>query len=196
MTSSPAAAMDEREAAREALDRFTAAYHLHPPPVDVEQLCESLCCLRIRTTDDLGSVPGAPDGVALSGMLLPARKEVWVSEHEPWERRRFSIAHEVGHYLLHVGDISDGVFCRAADLRPDPESPERLREREANRFAAELLMPEQLVAREVGRHGPDPVALAPLFAVSDLAMGFRLVNLGHLQALPVDLDRKWQEWRV
>src|SRR6478672_701242 len=176
--------MDERAVAREALDRFTAAYHLHPPPVDVEQLCESLCCLRIRTSDDLGSVPGAPDGVALSGMLLPARKEVWV------------IAHEVGHYLLHVGEISGGVFCRAADLRPDPESPERLREREANCFAAELLMPEQLVAGAVDRHGPDPVALAPLFAVSDLAMGFRLVNLGHLQALPVDLDRTWQEWRV
>ncbi len=108
--------MDELAAARAALDRFTAAYHLHPPPVDVEQLCESLCCLRIRR------------GVALSGMLLPARREVWVSEHGPWERRRFSIAHEVGHYLLHVGEISDGVFCRAADLRPDPDSPERLRE--------------------------------------------------------------------
>jgi hypothetical protein len=115
--------MDERAAAREAFDRFTAAYHQHPPPVDVEQLCESLCCLRIRATDDLGAVPGAPEGVALSGMLLPARKEVWVSRQEPWERRRFSIAHEVGHYLLHVGEISDGVFCRAADLRPDPESP-------------------------------------------------------------------------
>ena len=95
-----------------------------------------------------------------------------------------------------MGELSNGVFCRAADLRPDPDSPERLREREANRFAAELLMPEWLVAGEVDRHGPDPVALAPLFAVSDLAMGFRLVNLGHLQALPVDLDRKWQEWRV
>ena len=91
--------MDERAVAREALDRFTAAYHLHPPPVDVEQLCESLCCLRIRISDDLAAIPGAPAGVTLSGMLLPARKEVWVSEHEPWERRRFSIVHEVGHYL-------------------------------------------------------------------------------------------------
>ena len=57
-------------------------------------------------------------------------------------------------------------------------------------------MPEQLVAGEVDRCGLDPVALAPLFGVSDLAMGFRLVNLGHLQALPVDLDRQWQQWRV
>ena len=96
--------------------------------------------------DDLTAVAGAPAGAVLSGLLLPARHEVWVSEHEPWERRRFSIAHEVGHYLLHAGQVPAGVFCRAADLRPDPESPERLREREANRFAAELLMPESLVA--------------------------------------------------
>ena len=117
--------------------------HLHPPPVEVKELAESLCCLRVRVADDLTAVAGAPAGAVLSGLLLPARHEVWVSEHEPWERRRFSIAHEVGHYLLHAGEVPDGVFCRAADLRPDPECPERLREREANRFAAELLMPER-----------------------------------------------------
>src|SRR4051795_483327 len=172
MTSSPAAAMDEQAAAREALDPFTPAYHLHPPPVDVEQLCESLCCLRIRSSDDLAAIPGAPHGVTLSGMLLPAHKEVWVSRHEPWERRRFSIAHEVGHFLLHAGERSDGVFCRAADLRPDPESPERLREREANRFAAELLMPDGMVRSAVDAWGADPIALSERFAVSDLAMGF------------------------
>ncbi len=118
-----------------------------------------------------------------------------MSAHEPWERRRFSVAHEVGHFLLHASDQPDGVFCRAADLRADPESPERLREREANRFAAELLMPETMVRAEVERRGADPIVLAPLFAVSDLAMGFRLVNLGLLTALPVDLDRQWQQWR-
>src|SRR5690242_21438073 len=179
--------MDERVVAREALDRFTAAYHLHLPPVDVEQLCESLCCLRIRISDDLAAIPGAPEGVALSGMLLPARSEIWVSQHEPWERRRFSIAHEVGHHILHAPS-GGAVFCRAGDLRPDPDSPEHLREREANRFAAELLMPADLVEQEVNHHGPDPLRLCEIFRVSDLAMGFRLVNLGHLQALPVDLD--------
>ncbi|MDX6524482.1 MAG: hypothetical protein QOI17_1995, partial [Gaiellales bacterium] len=118
-----------------------------------------------------------------------------VSAHEPLPRRRFSVAHEVGHFLLHALDQRQAVFCRAADMRPDPDSPERLREREANRFAAELLMPEPMVAREAQRLGPDPLALAPRFAVSDLAMGFRLVNLGLLEALPVDLDREWQQWR-
>jgi uncharacterized protein DUF955 len=187
--------MDEAAAALEALTRFTETYGGAPPPVDVEELAESLCCLRVRLADNLSAIPGAPTEAPLSGLLLPGRQEVWVSAHEPWERRRFSVAHEVGHFLLHAVDQSDGVFCRAADLRADPESPERLREREANRFAAELLMPETMVRAEVERRGADPIALAPLFAVSDLAMAFRLVNLGLLTALPVDLDRQWREWK-
>jgi Zn-dependent peptidase ImmA (M78 family) len=117
-----------------------------------------------------------------------------VSRHEPWERRRFSVAHEVGHFLLHAPASHERVFCRVGDLRPDPESPERLRERQANRFAAELLMPEALVAAQIARHGPDAMALAEQFGVSDVAMGWRLVNLGHLRALPVDLDAKWRSW--
>lgn len=188
--------MDEAAAALQALARFTDTYGGNPPPVDVEELAESLCCLRVRLADDLSAIPGAPAEAPLSGLLLPARKEVWVSAHEPWERRRFSVAHEVGHFLLHALDESDRVFCRAADLRADPESPERLREREANRFAAELLMPEPMVKREAESRGPDPLVLSPLFAVSDLAMGFRLVNLGLLTALPVDLDQQWQQWKA
>ena len=131
--------MDEPAAAREALDRFTTAYHLHPPPVDVEQLCESLCCLRIRTSDDLAAIPGAPDGVTLSGMLLPARKEVWVSEHEPWERRRFSIAHEVGHYLLHVGEIWTACSAGPPTCAPirQPRAPARARGQSLRRRAAD-----------------------------------------------------------
>lgn len=186
--------MDEVAAARQALERFVDTYAQDPPPVDVEELAASLCRLRVREADDLSAVPGAPAGVVLSGMLLPARSEVWVSRHEPWERRRFSVAHEIGHHLLHATASSDAVFCRAGDLRPDPESPEHRREREANRFAAELLMPADLVELEVASHGPDPLQLCRIFKVSDLAMGFRLVNLGYLEALPVDLDHKWREW--
>jgi hypothetical protein len=189
-------AVDELEAARDALERFVATYGGEPPPVDVEELAGSLCRLRVRQADDLSAIPGAPNDAALSGLLLPARREVWVSRRESWERRRFSVAHEVGHFLLHAFDQSEGAFCRAVDLRPDPESPERLREREANRFAAELLMPEPMVRREVEGRGADPLVLAPVFAVSALAMGFRLVNLGLLTALPVDLDRQWQQWKA
>jgi hypothetical protein len=188
--------MDEHEVARDALTRFVDCYGSDPPPVDVEELAESLCCLRVRRADDLGQIPGAPSVGKLSGLLLPARREVWVNRHEPWERRRFSVAHEVGHFLLHAGQQDDVVYCRSGDLRPDPDSPEKLREREANRFAAELLMPEPMVAAAVAECGPDPFDLAHVFKVSDLAMAFRLVNLGHLEALSPELDAEWQQWKA
>ncbi len=44
-----------------------------------------------------------------------------------WVRKRFTIAHEIGHYLL-------GHTCTDPDIDSDPE-------REAHQFAAELLMP-------------------------------------------------------
>ncbi|MDX6593596.1 MAG: hypothetical protein QOJ13_2792 [Gaiellales bacterium] len=186
--------MDEVGAARDALRRFVLTYGAKPPPVDVDELAESLCRLRVRRADDLSALPGAPVGAALSGLLLADRHEVWVSRHEPWERRRFSVAHEVGHFLLHAGSVGDRVFCRVGDLRPDPESPERVREREANRFAAELLMPEDMVRAEADRRGPDPFALGEAFRVSALAMGYRLVNLGYFEELPVDLEEERRKW--
>lgn len=187
--------MDEQVAATEALARFLATYGGTPPPVDVEELAESLCCLRVCLADDLTAVPGAPAGTPLSGMLLPTRREVWVNMHEPWERRRFSVAHEVGHFLLHAEVGDKAVYCRTGDLRPDPDSPERQREREANRFAAELLMPAVLVEREMAAHGTDPIALAAAFRVSAVAMAWRLVNLGHLHELPFELDAEWRAWK-
>ncbi|HLK43500.1 MAG TPA: ImmA/IrrE family metallo-endopeptidase [Thermoleophilia bacterium] len=187
--------MDEQAAATEVLARFLATYGGSPPPVDVDELAESLCCLRVRQAEGLTTVPGAPTGTPLSGMLLPARKEVWVNIHEPWERRRFSVAHEVGHFLLHAETGDEAVYCRTGDLRPDPDSPERLREREANRFAAELLMPAALIEQAVATHGSDPFVLAEQFRVSEVAMAFRLVNLAHLKELPVDLDREWRQWQ-
>jgi hypothetical protein len=188
--------MDEVAAAAAALERFTTTYRAAPPPVDVEELAGSLYRLRVRAADDLAAAPGAPAGVPLSGLLLPHRYEVWVRRDEPRERRRFSVAHEVGHFVLHALRAEEAVFCRPADVHADVDAAARRREREANRFAAELLMPEPLVRSHVERAGADPTALAPVFAVSDLAMGFRLVNLGYLEWLPPALDearRRWQE---
>ena len=184
--------MAELLAAREALDRFCGVYAASVPPVDVEELAASLCRLRVREADDLCPIAGAAPAVQLSGLLLPARWEIWVRRDEPAPRRRFTVAHEIGHYLLH----SDGaaVLCRPADVET-AQGSERAREREANRFAAELLMPEAMVREAAERDGPDPIALAGRFGVSDVAMGFRLVTLGFMEALPVDLQAEVDRWR-
>lgn len=184
--------MDELVAARDALHRFCDVYAASVPPVDVEELAASLCRLRVRAADDLCPIAGAVPTTQLSGVLLPSRWEIWVRRDEPAPRRRFTVAHEIGHHLLH----SDGaaVLCRPADVET-AQGNERAREREANRFAAELLMPEAMVRSAADRDGPDPIVLAPRFGVSDVAMGFRLVTLGYLQALPVDLQAEVDRWR-
>ena len=88
------------------------------------------------------------------------------------ERRlRFTIAHEIGHFLLHPG--------RAMSERGGATNQSTARlEREADQFAAELLMPEHLVRQAVLDDGADVRRLADRFDVSTKAMSLRLRHLG------------------
>jgi predicted transcriptional regulator len=184
--------MDEVQAARRALRRFTDAYGLEVPPVDVAELAGSLCCLRVRVGADLRALVNAASDMHVSGVLLPATSEIWVRRDESETRRRFTIAHEVGHHFLH----SDGatVLCRPVDVDQADETA-RAKEREANRFAAELLMPEPLIRERVKVDGLDVTALAGTFNVSPIAMAFRLVNLEFLEVVPPDIEAEQARWR-
>jgi len=86
-------------------------------------------------------------------------------------RRRFTIAHEIGHFVLHDGRP---LYERGG---PVNEASRRL-EREADAFAAELLMPEHLVRQAALEEGADPHLLADRFEVSVQAMSIRLRRLG------------------
>jgi predicted transcriptional regulator len=86
-------------------------------------------------------------------------------------RRRFTIAHEIGHFLLHP---EQAVTERGGATNATMAA----REREANQFAAELLMPEHLVRQAVLEEGADARRLADRFDVSIQAMGLRLRRLG------------------
>jgi hypothetical protein len=86
-------------------------------------------------------------------------------------RRRFTIAHEIGHFVLHpqrLGPERGGAVNAAW----------RAQEREADQFAAELLMPEPLVREAVVEQGDDVARLADRFDVSRPAMQTRLRRLG------------------
>ena len=85
-------------------------------------------------------------------------------------RRRFTIAHEIGHFVLYP------ERCRPE--RGGVGEAGRREEREADTFAAELLMPEHLVREAVREQGLDVARLADRFEVNRKAMQSRLRHLG------------------
>lgn len=88
--------------------------------------------------------------------------------HKP-RRRRFTIAHELGHIALGHQGLAFSFGTSSYD------------QRQANRFAAELLMPEDLVRREHAgalRAELDIRDLADIFLVEKRAMEIRLEELG------------------
>jgi Zn-dependent peptidase ImmA (M78 family) len=155
--------------------RYHAIFGGPAMPVPVESIAEDLLGLSLHESDDL----------PYSGMLIPARREVWVNaaEHEYPGRPRFTVAHELGHWIHHVvgGHDPAPVYCRAADVRP--EDGARDFERDANVFAAELLMPEPEVRASWSRTS-SIAATAETFAVSNLAMQWRLHNFGLARGRP------------
>jgi hypothetical protein len=150
-------------------------------PVPVEDIADSHVGLLVRDVEDLTTAPGAPalgPGQALSGLLLPDRGEIWVNAHEAQEwppRRRFTIAHELGHWQLHRHD-GGGVYCRSSAVEPDEKAAAGIAEpeEEANAFAAAVLMPAGLIREQYEACDRDFAQLCRRFGASGAAMGRRL----------------------
>jgi len=124
----------------------------------------------------------------LSGMVAKRGENVTilVNQSDAPFRKRFTIAHELGHYFLHL--LGNGEFVDTqVDLFRDTDSDSTERrieafsglnaEVQANQFAAALLMPEELV-RSVFKETKNVESLARLFNVSEEAMAIRLGRLG------------------
>ena len=124
----------------------------------------------------------------ISGMLFrdEGRAVIGVNSRHASTRQRFTVAHEIGHLEMHKGQpVFIDRFVRV-NMR---DGQSTLEERQANAFAAELLMPRSLVPEEIERvlakrldfTQPELVAgLAQRFQVSPAAMQYRLMNLGML----------------
>jgi hypothetical protein len=134
-------------------------------PVDITAIAKVLG-LAVWEKSDL------PSGIA--GKLLRDDKHggtgnfsIIVRAQDPFARKRFTVAHEIAHYLLHrnlfVRELIDDALYRSG-LSTSVEA-------EANGLAADLLMPWHLLTPLVDRPIPD---LASLFGVSQQAMSIRL----------------------
>lgn len=161
------------QAAEELLEELGVE---EPPAHQLEELARELG-VRVIPKDleeNTSGVLARRDGEAMIG----------VNESHPDNRQHFTIAHELGHWLLHSEET--GVFVDEFTLhyRGD-NSTKRFdpRESEANAFAAAFLMPEAMLRedvadRRIDASDDDELAdLAKKYGVSLQALTIRLTNL-------------------
>ncbi len=103
----------------------------------------------------------------ISGAVRHDQKLIFVNATEAPVRKRFTIAHEIGHIVLHAGDGNIVDYRRQIDC---PASPQ---EREANEFAAELLMPKPVFASAWNLCGGNIAGIADMLQVSQQAAEIR-----------------------
>lgn len=120
------------------------------PPVPVKQIAIAAGIEEVK-----GLETEAFEG-ALIALADKSRGVILVNRARPKVRRRFSVGHELGHFLIptHVAMDAKGFQCRASDMRisaaPSADRADRM-EVEANRFAAHLLMPPPMVRKDLSK---------------------------------------------
>lgn len=166
---------DPESRAEETLARF----NYKTPPIPVDKIAKGLGALiRFQPLDEeLSGMIYIKDGTPIIGVN---------ALHHP-NRQRFTLAHEIGHLVMHHDIIS-------AEVHVDRDFPVLMRdatsatgqvkrERDANRFAAALLVPRDLLEKELKAKpfdidGHSPLdELAKTFRVSKQMIEFRITNL-------------------
>lgn len=129
-----------------------------------------------------------PSKDELSGLLLKSENKtiIGINANHGESRKRFTIAHELGHYFLHQNedtfvDESENLEMIKFRHRNLPQSEKE--EKEANNFAAAILMPAGFLKKhfkllnEVLKVDEVIQLLSEKYEVSSVAMRYRLINL-------------------
>jgi Zn-dependent peptidase ImmA (M78 family) len=157
-------------------------HDIKDPPISVIEVAKSL---------GINVIPyGFGDGV--SGILVVENNKstIGYSTSDSKARQRFTIAHELGHFILHHNStqteqlfVDKNFLIKYRGLQKYNQT-EILQEQEANAFAAELLMPKSLIEAELSKKDYMDFSesqlieeLAKVFDVSVIAMSYRLANL-------------------
>jgi Zn-dependent peptidase ImmA (M78 family) len=118
-----------------------------------------------------------PEGewINISGAVFPKVKKIFVNNNDTYLRQRFTIAHELGHIILHRRNSQEEFV----DYRGGPikSSEDAIKEYEADEFAASLLMPEDLFKAKYYELRSNFEALSDYFGVTTPAIGMRARNL-------------------
>lgn len=144
--------------------------HQKEAPVKLGRLASDLGIEVFKSTLKPG-ISGLiePSATAPSGFCIK------INRHEPVNRQRFTLAHEIAHFVLHKYDIGIGLVD---DVLYRSRLSDR-KEVEANRLASQILMPSELVKQELSRYrfasADEKIdSLANTFRVSKEAMRIKL----------------------
>lgn len=141
------------------------------------------------------AIPEDVDGLCLDIGIPDKRPKIWVNRRLQEHRKRFTLAHEIGHIVIpwHSGSIVDQL-----DLEDPGERIEYYQlETEANRFAAELLMPDAWSTRICNESDNMASAMKTIAMVADVsayAAALRVVQKGppgHVMAAVVQGEIQW-----
>ncbi len=153
-------------------------------PIDLEAIAHAnRIDIRIENLEDeVSGMLVVRDGSAVIGVN---------GRHHP-NRRRFTIAHELGHYLLHRDDARFFIDAAPVFYRSDQTALiSRDQELTANAFAAELLLPESVLKDAMHR---DPIDVFDDAAVKRMADRFGVSSqalLIRLQELDLVVPQQW-----
>jgi Zn-dependent peptidase ImmA (M78 family) len=147
------------------------------PPVNIEAIIRGLGIeLDKRAeldTEIAGQLVRSDDG----------KFKISVNKSDTYYRQRFTMAHELGHYLMHAHLIGDGVDDSTA-YRSVPEGRfynsaiTSVEETQANQFASRLLLPKSVIIQKA-HIGTTVKELSVLLQASIRATEIRLKGLGY-----------------
>jgi Zn-dependent peptidase ImmA (M78 family) len=121
-----------------------------PVPIPIEEIARQLDIIDIRALETDNFEGG------LIAFEDKSRGTILVNEKSPRQRQRFTVGHELGHFLIptHKPKDEGGFRCSSKDMRQNTFKPADRAvqmEVEANRFAAGLLMPPEFFRKDLAR---------------------------------------------
>lgn len=140
-------------------------------PVDLDEIAKH-CGLSIKQGEFVDK--------GLEGALDRQEKTIFLSKNDDFARKNFTLAHELGHFKLHE-DVKTDIFTmhqlETLMSRQEDQDP---KEREADLFAASLLMPKKFVESLWEATNKDVDSISKIFGVPVEVARFRLRTLGLL----------------
>jgi Zn-dependent peptidase ImmA (M78 family) len=176
----------------ELFSRLSDLGYTPSTPVDVDRIAEELkikveYSSKFKNEDEIGEIEFLSDDEKYTAIIRLNEKQ---NLYDP--RRRFTLAHEIGHFCLHSNGNRSG-FIDDKSTMSRTLSYWDAKESQANNFAAQLLMPANLVVEQsdilINRFKVERsqqkftiqnfvMEMANVFNVSNPAMEYRLKSMG------------------